>query len=63
MKLKASIIERLEDARVVEIERKGRGFRFRESCDRYFEIYLTRAQLLRLIDELTTLANENPNGD
>ncbi len=52
-----SIIGRLKDANVVTFKKtSGNEFRVRERCDRYFQINLTKCDLLKLSHELIEMS-------
>lgn len=50
----------LKGAQVLTVKQVPGGFRFRERCDRYFQIVLTREQVLALADELRALVEKQP---
>ena len=50
-----TILERLDEANIISIEREGDLFKIREECDRFYSCYLTKPQMLELIKELTDM--------
>jgi len=61
-----SIIQALKNARVVSITEKDGVITIMEKCDGFFEVYLTKEELLVFVVELLTLAGfikEKPNGN
>lgn len=53
------IMKRLSDARVLDILRTDAGkFSFTEACDQYFDLDLTREEVLELAKELEAIANQ-----
>lgn len=55
-----TVLEVLKEARVLTVKQVPGGFRFRERCDRYYQIVLTREQVLALADELRALVEKQP---
>jgi hypothetical protein len=51
-----TILDGLEEAQVVRIEKDGDLFHVREACDEYFMATLTKDQLITLADELRAFA-------
>ena len=53
-----SIIQKLEDTRVLYISKENDDmFEFGEMCDYYFSIKLTKEEVLQLAEELKEAAN------
>lgn len=50
-----TILESLSKARIVEITKTEKGFRFVEECDYFFGRTLSREQMKKLIEELRML--------
>lgn len=55
-----TVLEVLKGARVLTVKQAPGGFRFRERCDRYYQVVLTREQVLALADELRALVEKQP---
>ena len=53
-----SILEKLDEGRIFDIELVEGGFEFGEGCDGCFSVVLTRDELLKLIDELKELSEK-----
>lgn len=53
-----TLLDALNDARVLEVEPYEDGARLREACDRYFNVVLSAEQLRALALELVQLADE-----
>ncbi len=52
-----TIMSRLKDANIVTFKKTGENeFRVRERCDRYFQINLTKCDLLKLSHELIEMS-------
>ena len=50
-------MSRLKDANIVTFKKTGENeFRVRERCDRYFQINLTKCDLLKLSHELIEMS-------
>jgi hypothetical protein len=50
-----TILERLEAARVLKVEKDGPNLMFREACDDWFNHILTKEEVLELVEELKAL--------
>lgn len=57
-----TLLESLSKARIVEISKTEKGFRFVEECDYYFGKTLSREQMEKLIEELQALMTERKKG-
>lgn len=55
-----TLLEALEDQRVMTVEAKDGGFEIGEACDNYFSVRVTPEQLRALGEELIALAH-TPN--
>lgn len=55
-----TVLEVLKEARVLTVKQVPGGFRFRERCDRYYQVVLTREQVLALADDLRALVEKQP---
>lgn len=58
LEMKPTILESLEDHRVVSIERTEQGIRIVEQCDLYHGLTLSLDQFRRLLSELQGLLEE-----
>lgn len=50
-----SQLDRLEDDRIFSVDHDDDGFVFVEKCDSYFEVRLTRAEFVALIEEMRAM--------
>ena len=53
-----NLLEALDKARVLNVQRYDGRFAFEEGCDNWFCAYLTKDQLLALAEELRMLATQ-----